>query len=94
MNNIIVPSRFKLGCVVFTPRALTTLSQDEVLKALMRHMSGDCGSLDEQDWTLNDEALKFGGRLLSQYRAKDDTRFWIITEQDRSATTILLPDDY
>jgi len=46
------------------------------------------------DWKQNDYALKHGLRLLSSYRSESGTKFWIITEADRSATTVLLPEDY
>ena len=46
------------------------------------------------DWQLNEDALKHGDRLLSVYHTHDDVKFWIITESDRSATTVLLPSDY
>jgi hypothetical protein len=50
--------------------------------------------VDEEDWRLNDEALRDGSRLLSAYETERGVRLWIITEADRSATTILLPDEY
>ena len=51
-------------------------------------------SVCPEDWKLNDEALKVGNRLLSAYTAVNGVKFWIITEWDRSTTTILLPEDY
>ncbi len=68
-------------------------------ESLSRHLKGDWGEVDEEDKQTNDEALKQGDRLLSAY---NDTRFpghgvstiWIITEADRSVTTILFPDEY
>ena len=57
-------------------------------------MTGDWGELDEEDKTANDEALKTGERLLSAYKSATGTKFWIITEADRSVTTILMPEDY
>jgi hypothetical protein len=70
-----------------------------IQKSLSRHVKGDCGDVDEEDKQSNDQALKQGTRLLSAY---NDDRFpqngvatiWIITEADRSATTILFPDEY
>ena len=56
--------------------------------------SGDWGNLDEHDWKMNDDGLEFGGRLLSEYFAQDGTKFWIVTECDRSVTTVLLPKEY
>lgn len=58
-----------------------------------RHVRGDWGDLDEQDKQANDKALQDGSRILSAY-GKGETKLWIITEADRSATTILRPDEY
>jgi len=70
-----------------------------VQESLNRHVKGDWGDVDGEDKQINDQALKQGTRLLSAY---NDDRFpkhgvatiWIITEADRSATTILFPDEY
>jgi hypothetical protein len=59
-----------------------------------RHWQGDWGDLDNEDIKANQAALRYGSRLLSCYRIGEDTRLWIITEGDRSATTLLLPDEY
>ena len=87
-------TKFPLGQVVMTRNAAETLPQEDVLKALSRHAEGDWGDVDEQDRGENEISLKDGYRLLSVYHAKDGTKFWIITEADRSATTVLLPEDY
>jgi hypothetical protein len=88
--------RFVLGQVVATPAALEALEEAGQLpqEFLHRHLAGDWGELDEHDRRANEEALRYGGRLLSAYSTKKGTRIWIITEADRSATTILLPQDY
>ena len=52
------------------------------------------GDVCKEDWESNDEALKNGQRLLSEYKLPDGKRIWIITEWDRSATTLLFPEDY
>jgi hypothetical protein len=65
-----------------------------VLYALARHAAGDWGELDEEDRRTNDEALEHEFRLVSSYTTSSKIKFWIITEYDRSATTILLPDEY
>lgn len=52
------------------------------------------GDVCKEDWKSNDEALKNGLRLLSEYKLPDGRRIWIITEWDRSATTLLFPEDY
>lgn len=83
-----------LGQVVATANASATLPQDEVVAALRRHASGDWGDVDDDDRAANDAALEEGTRLLSVYHTKDGTKFWIITEWDRSVTTVLMPEDY
>lgn len=90
---MIAPDRFPLGEVVITANASLRLSTEEVLSALHRHASGDWGDLCPEDMQTNDAALQNGDRLLSAY-GSGSYRFWIITEWDRSVTTILLPDDY
>lgn len=93
-----IAPKFPLGRVVMTANAawrLGTFEHDiEVMQALRRHARGDWGDLCEADRRENELALKKGYRLLSAYHAKDGTEFWIITEADRSVTTVLLPDDY
>ena len=91
MNAIIhVP----LGMIVATPNALANVSSEEIQRALQRHVIGDWGELDAEDKKANDLALESGERLLSAYKSATGTKFWIITESDRSVTTILLPEDY
>ena len=87
-------ARFNLGRVVITRNALDTLPGDALLEGLARHARGDWGDVCPEDRGLNDRALREGSRLLSVYKTGDGTAFWIITEADRSATTILLPEDY
>lgn len=87
------PNRVPLGELVITGNASSRLTTEEVLTALHRHTSGDWGDLCPEDTLANDEALHQGGRLLSAY-GQGTHRFWIITESDRSATTVLLPEDY
>ena len=85
---------FRLGQTVITSNAMSRLVAADVQKALRRHIQGDWGEVCPADWRENELSLKEGFRLLSAYRDSQDTRFWIITEADRSATTILLPEDY
>ena len=85
---------FPLGQTVITPNAAASVEHADVLSALRRHASGDWGELGEEDRAANDRALVEGTRLLSAYRSSKGIRFWIITEADRSVTTILLPEDY
>ena len=83
-----------LGRTVATPAALGTVSQSDIVAALRRHASGDWGDVDPDDRAANDLALTSGGRLLSVYELVNGITFWVITEADRSVTTVLLPDDY
>ncbi len=86
--------RMSLGRLVITRNALSLLSHKDLLEALCRHARGDWGELDQDDKAANDRALEGEGRLLSAYRSSAGVKFWIITEWDRSATTVLLPEDY
>lgn len=87
-------TRFPLGQVVITRGEMNELSADEVHECLLRHAAGDWGDLSQEDRELNDEALNNEARLLSRYVSSDGTPFWIITERDRSITTILVPMEY
>ena len=85
-----------LGRVVATPGALRVLSEEgeEPLRYLLRHASGDWGDLDAHDRRENQRSLKNGWRIVSSYSLGDGLKVWIITEADRSYTTILLPSEY
>jgi hypothetical protein len=85
---------FPLGQVVITRQAAGTLLPVDVMDALSRHVQGDWGDVADEDRISNEQALVEDTRLLSVYRATTGQKFWIITEWDRSVTTILLPDDY
>lgn len=85
----------KAGSVYFTPGALKALTEEDMSDSLFRHLTGDWGNLCDEDKEENDRALKAGGRILSSYLTEHSKeKFWIITEADRSATTILLPSEY
>lgn len=86
--------RVKIGRLVATPGVIEKVPSQEMRAALARHLSGDWGDLDENDRGANETALRKGTRLLSAYTSGSGIRFWIITEGDRSATTILLPEEY
>jgi hypothetical protein len=86
--------KFIFGRIVATPNALNQIPNPEILHALSRHVRGDWGTLDPSDWNANERALVHGGRLFSTYLSSQKIKFWIITECDRSATTVLLPEDY
>ena len=85
--------KFPLGQIVITPNALGKLASDDILNALNRHAQGSWGDLDKEDKAENDIALEKGFRILSAYQS-NGIKFWIITEASRSATTVLLPEDY
>jgi len=87
---------FPIGLLVATPAALDALAKagDHIETFLTRHCLCDWGELDPFDWEQNEIALKTGRRLLSAYTLLDGEKLWIITESDRSSTTILLPSDY
>ena len=89
-------ARFTLGRVVATPAALTLLKEAQVepVTLLGRHVTGDWGELDAEDVQANEHALNDEARLLSSYPVKGEEKVWIITEADRSVTTILKPSDY
>lgn len=87
-------SKFPLGHIAITCPAMEILHPEDVHAALDRHRVGDWGDVCEEDWTENEQSLSQNFRLLSEYRDRNQRRFWIITEADRSATTVLLPEDY
>jgi hypothetical protein len=87
-------AKFTLGHVVATPNALANLTPQDVQRALRRHAVGDWGDLCEEDRRENELSLLQGFRLLSAYHAANGIKFWVITEADRSVTTVLLPEDY
>jgi len=89
-----MPAKFSLGRTFITPGALEKLSQVDVAEALARHLAGDWGEVCPEDARANERALVEDARLLSVYHGSNGTKFWIITEADRSATTVLLPEEY
>ena len=90
-------SKFSPGQIVATPGAMEAIGQSGILSLLRRHLNGDWGELDTRDQTANQRALTTGERIFSAYtigEGEDAVRVWVITEADRSATTVLLPDEY
>jgi len=85
---------FALGKVFTTIGAKEEIPTTDILVALIRHCSGDWESLCEQDIEQNRLALIHGERIFSRYTSREGVRFWIITESDRSSTTVLLPSEY
>jgi hypothetical protein len=94
-------AKFPLGRILATPAAIQAMAESGQTPEffLDRHIAADWGEVDQDDWKLNDEALKDGSRILSAYRTLKGRKLWIITEATddeghRAATTILLPEDY
>jgi hypothetical protein len=88
--------RFELGLATITPGALELLGSLEVspTELLERHASGDWGEIPSEDARENELALEHGFRVMSSYPLSGGVRVWVITERDRSLTTILLPAEY
>jgi hypothetical protein len=88
--------RFASGNVYATPGALDALeaSGETAIKYLRRHLSGDWGEVDGEDKQENEYSLENDLRILSAYTIGNGTKIWVITEADRSATTVLLPSEY
>ena len=86
-------AKFPLGRLVLTTGAYDALTAADMKMGLFWHMRGEWGAVSPQDRTENHRAVRNGGRILSAYLAKNGTRFWIVTEADRSATTVLLPEE-
>ncbi len=87
---------FSLGQLVATPGALKVLEANSMIpmRLIARHSIGDWGDVGPDDAEANDNAVSSGTRILSSYRLTDGTKIWVITEADRSATTVLLPSEY
>jgi len=87
---------FQLGRITATPGCLELLEKNNQAPSdlLDRHISGDWGIVDSEDAEANNFAVGNGERLLSSYELADGSRIWVITEWDRSATTLLQPDEY
>jgi len=94
MNRLL--PKFSLGRIVATPGALEALEEanQNPFEFLERHQAGDWGELCEDDKSENEFSLKNGFRILSAYRTLHDVKVWVITEADRSVTTLLVPHEY
>jgi hypothetical protein len=95
----VIDGKFKLGQVVSTRGVNDLIAEDQkfakfVLDSLSRHANGDWGDMCQEDKAENERALVDGNRIFSAYKSDDLPKIWIITEWDRSATTILFPDEY
>lgn len=87
---------FPLGQTVATPGALKALARTGISPSVLldRHQSGDWGDVDTEDWEANARDLIDGERLFSVYHLSDGTKLYMITEWDRSLSTLLLPAEY
>jgi hypothetical protein len=96
MQQISKQPAFELGQIVATPGALAAIKKagQQPGEFLTRHINRDWGDLDEEDRKENESSLEHGFRLLSAYKTNAGDRLWIITEADRSVTTLLLPEEY
>lgn len=86
--------QFPTGHLLCTPGVLESVDIKEIIAAYCLHRQGHWGDVCPEDWRSNDRAIRNGGRIFSAYHSTHGQKFWIITEADRSATTILLPEDY
>lgn len=90
-----MPPKFELGQIVYTPGARDLLLENGIdpFELLRRHVNGDWGDLSNDDIAENELSLKEGYRILSNYPIGTE-KIWVITENDRSVTTLLLPNEY
>jgi hypothetical protein len=93
-KGVSMPAKFALGRTVITPAARDSLNAEDVQAAVQRHVNGDWGDVCDADRQENEFSLTKRLRLFSVYHDRNSVKFWIITDADRSATTILLPSDY
>jgi hypothetical protein len=87
---------FPLGRVVATPGAIEALekAKTSAWDLLRRHVVGDFGEVDQEDWQANLDAIKDDARILSAYTLATGERIWVITEADRSSSCVLTPEEY
>lgn len=95
-TRVVIDSKFDFGNVVATSALFNHCQTHKfpLLPYLVRHVNCDWGDVCKSDWESNDKAVKEGLRILSEYKLPDGLKIWIITEWDRSATTLLFPEDY
>jgi hypothetical protein len=86
--------QFRTGLVCVTTAADRAIVPEDIQNALARHERGDWGEVSQEDRDRNETALIQGGGFHSVYHDRKGVDFWVITEADRSVTTVLLPDDY
>ena len=85
--------KFQHGTVVARQGALLVADNHTILELLRRHLAGDWGDVCPEDAKANEHALKHGERILSSYTVRGE-KLWVLTERDRSATTVLTPGEY
>jgi hypothetical protein len=92
---ILIP-RFRVGWMILSPGALVVLleAQEDPKALVQRHMAGDWGDVGPADWAENEYAMKHGERLFSVYHTRHGRKLWVVTEANRYATTILVPDEH
>ena len=93
-RSVYLRSWLAMDNLVITRGAAAELTPDDLIESLTRHLSGDWGDVDLQDRKRNDLACAYSGRVVSVYHGENGARFYVITEADRSVTTILLPSEY
>ena len=88
--------RFRLGTLCGTPGALDALRTAgmDIADLLQRHVTGDWGDVDAEDRETNERAVQHGGQIVSSYVLSTQVKVWVISEADRSVTTLLLPEEY
>ena len=91
-----IGAKFALGTIVATPGALDALTtaDDSPSDYIRRHAELDRGTLCDEDVQSNLDAVRMGLRVFSAFTLSDGVKIWIITEADRSVTTVLLPEEY
>ena len=88
---------FSMGRLCATPGALALiqeLGEPSMQSLIQRHLVGDWAEMAQEDQATNHYAIRCGARIFSSYALKTDAKVWIITESDRSLTTVLLPSEY
>ena len=92
----VIDPTFPLGQMVITPAAMVVLEEARLspFEFIIRHGNADWGDLCDEDKQSNADALEHGERLFSCYKLDETTKLYVITERDRSVTTVLLPSDY
>lgn len=86
--------KFKLGSIYITKGVQVNISSSEINSFIERHSNCDWGNVCSEDAKSNEDALKFGARLLSVYKTKSGEKVWVITEWNRRVTTVLFPEEY